>query len=379
MELTPRQLEAVALLKTGRIGVITGGPGTGKTTVLKAVANVSDIWSVFAAPTGKAAKRIAEVTGVTASTIHRMLGSLIDTPGTHKLAFNRIIVDEASMVDVELASALLCAVADGAAVFFVGDVDQLPSVGPGNFFEDLIASGTVPVVRLDTVHRAAKDSWVCANAPRILFGDIDVAPADDFEYVQVHDSASMHSAVLEHILPLYRSKAVAQLLIPQKGGPMGTAMLNSKIQGRLFPRRRDVWKVGHQEIGVGDSVIHTKNNYTLEVFNGETGVVHELSRSTMTVDFEDRLVMYSIREAQDLMLSYALTIHKAQGSEWDTIVVVCHSTHSYMLNQRLLYTAVTRAKKRVVLIGDDMGLEHALSKESLEKRNTALKEMLTCK
>src|SRR5690606_5131007 len=121
----------------------------------------------------------------------------------------------------------------------------------------------------------------------------------------------------------------SQLLIPQKGGPMGTAMLNSKIQGRLFPRRRDTWKVGHQEIGVGDSVIHTKNNYTLEVFNGETGVVHELSRSTMTVDFDDRLVMYSIREAQDLMLSYALTIHKAQGSEWDTVVVVCHSSHSY--------------------------------------------------
>lgn len=384
MELNDQQLRAADMMRSKgnnrtRIGVLTGGPGTGKTTVLKSVADASDLNCVFAAPTGKAAKRIAEVTRAQASTIHRLLGQeRLNCHIEHmeKLPHTRIIVDEASMLDVNLAARLLAAVADHASIFFVGDVNQLPSIGAGSFLDDLIESGVVPVVRLTEVHRSAAESWVVRNAPLVIQQRVpDLEWAEDFEYHEASSEFAVGEAVLNVAMNALRAKESIQILTPQRAGNIGTMALNNRIQSRLFKKRKTL-RVKGQEIGPGDNIIQTWNNYDLEVFNGEAGVVLEVTKSGCTVDFEGRSVVYSLDEAQDIMLAYALTIHKSQGSEWDNVVVVCHSAHSYMWNPRLLYTALTRARKKVILVGDDAGISVACSDKRTLERTTTMKDRI---
>lgn len=382
MELTDLQKQAVDMIRgenRPRIGVITGGPGTGKTTILREVADAYSLDTVFAAPTGKAAKRISEVTGATSATIHRMLGvgRLQWRTPPDPLPFKTVIVDEASMLDVDLGHHLMRHIGKNTSVFFVGDVNQLPSVGPGTFLNDIIECGRVPVVRLHEVHRSAADSWVVQNAHRLLQGEmIDTEPTHDFKWRPCTTASTVVDAVIEYAVPMLESGSSVQVLSPQKSGECGVLSLNNRLQSRLF-RRRHTWEIRGQHIGKGDAVMQTRNDYKLEVFNGESGTVVDITKTDLIVDFDGRIVGYDVKTAQDLMLSYALTVHKAQGSEWDTVVLVCHSSHSFMWNRQLLYTALTRAKKKVILIGDELSVAMTCNGPmSRNTRNTMLQHYI---
>lgn len=422
MILDPSQQAAVELMLSAPIGVVTGGPGTGKTTITRAALDRMDARGesyLLAAPTGKAARRMEEATGRKASTIHRLLGYGL---GSHHadgfgggflygvdepLEANVIVIDEASMIDIELAQALLEAVHAPSRILFVGDAAQLPSVGPGRVLCDLIESGEVPVARLTKVHRAAAESWVCSQAPEVLAGQIpDLGARADFHWLERDIRDHAVDAVVGLVAgggPYYRGpslrelgvedRADVQVLVPQNVGRAGTGVLNRRLQALLNPAKgRDGWRVGGKskggvggdqdddgtvEIRIGDRVIQTRNDYLLDVMNGEVGVVEALTQGELVVRFdEERRVSYSRDSASALRLAYALTVHKYQGSEVPWAVVLCHSTHTRMLTRQLLYTAITRAKKGVVLVGDRLGIERAVKNERDRKRYTGLVDRL---
>lgn len=377
MNLDPDQEAAVQLILTARLGVVTGGPGVGKTTcLLEAVKRLKARGTSvgLCAPTGKASRRMSEVTGEDAMTIHRLLkwwNGSFQHDRDHPLPYDVVIVDEASMLDVFLADALMDAIGPRTRLVLVGDVDQLPPVGPGAVFADIIRSCAAPVVRLTQVHRAARDSWVCRNAPRVLRGDpVELDRRPDFRFWPASTPADV-VAVAEH---LATESPGSQLLIPQRPGPCGGNVLNEVLQGALNPALRGTPTIGKAPhlIRAGDRVIQTRNNYDLMVLNGDVGTVADLDQKSVLVDMPDGQVRYNRMHAADLELAYALTVHKFQGSEHDHVIVVCHSTHSFMLSRRLFYTAITRAKKRIDIIGDAKGVRRAVSNARDEKRNGAL-------
>lgn len=406
--LDPSQERAVELVCKAPIGIVTGGPGTGKTTCLRAALGRlerdrgQDYAIALASPTGKAARRMTEATGCEAQTVHRLLewsrhdydtepGRAVYRPHFLRNARNPldedlVVVDEASMLDTELAAALLDAIdVTRTRLILVGDVDQLPSVGPGRVFADLIASDRVPVARLTTLHRAAAESWVCTQAPAVLGGRVpDLRMRADFEWIEREHRDDAVEAVID-VAQRFAPEDGAQVLVPQNVGPAGAELLNRKLQPLLNPAATGAgWKVGGQDaqqtLRVGDRVIQTKNDYDIGIFNGETGVVRAIvagdgdgDAARLDVDFGDgRVIAYSRDAAKSLRLSYALTIHKSQGSEWPWVIVLAHSTHTRMLDRSLLYTAITRAKKGVVLVGDRLGLERAVRNTGATSRNTTL-------
>lgn len=395
--LDPSQRRAVDLACTATLGIITGGPGTGKTTCLRYALDILDDRGEsyeLAAPTGKAAKRMQETTGRwTARTIHRLLEYHPhhgwQRNRRHPLDTDVVIVDESSMIDVELAARLTDAIdVTRTRLIMIGDANQLPPVGPGRVFGDLVDSGLVPTVRLQTLHRAALESWVCQNAPRVLTGEmLELKPRRDFLWVEVEHAAD----VLEHVrrmvvehLPEYAGLD-AQALIPQRPGVAGILAANRVLQHALNPRadgtpylqRGREGDDDRAELRVGDRVIQTRNDYAIEVFNGEVGAITDIAAGHVRVDFAGReIVTYTLEQANALELAYALTVHRAQGSEFPWVVAVCHSTHSYVLSRQLLYTAITRAKVGVVLIGDDRGLHRALSDARPPTRHTTLIERI---
>jgi exodeoxyribonuclease V alpha subunit len=375
------QRAAVEMIRTAPVCVVTGGAGVGKTTcmleALRAVEMTGDEVELCA-PTGKAAKRLSEATRREARTIHRLLGWngwQFEHDATDPLDADLVIVDEASMVDVELGAALMNALKHGARIAFVGDANQLPSVGPGRMLADLIAGG-VPTVRLTQVHRAAAQSWVCTQSPRVLEGGpIDLADRDDFRWRAYGDDIDDLKSLAAHAVAL--AGQGFQILAPQRPGLVGIHTLNRAAQAQLNPHGRRAFVGGEddrRELRVGDKAIHKKNDYRLGVFNGETGVVVDVN--PIEVDFGDRVVEYDALAACSLRLAYALTIHSSQGSEWGDVAVVCHSTHTRMLTRQLLYTALTRAKKRVALIGNEKGLRVALTNDRDERRNTELAALI---
>lgn len=405
LHLDPSQERAVELVCTAPLGVVTGGPGTGKTTCLRVALDRLERRGAIvklASPTGKAARRLEEATGRSASTLHRLLEYHPAAPPPHflrtaaaPLECDLVVVDETSMLDVELADALLSAVQSPTRLVFVGDADQLPSVGPGRVFADLITSARVPVARLTTLHRAAAESWVCSQAPEVLAGRVpDLRPRKDFLWVEQSDRARAVDALLELVTGTLPRSGVsdAQVLVPQNVGPAGAELLNRVLQGALNDRAPGSgWKVGREtELRVGDRVIQTRNDYTLRdshggegVFNGEVGRVARIDNENgwLTVDFDagsdsERLVHYDRDRAGALALAYALTGHRAQGSEWPWVVVLVHSTHTRMLTRQWLYTAVTRARQGVVIVGDRLGIERAVKNVSDARRNTSLVERL---
>jgi exodeoxyribonuclease V alpha subunit len=369
------------------IGIITGGPGTGKTTTLKKALRDVRLMSknvVLVAPTGKAAKRMTEVVGMDASTIHRLTGFNGEQYGTDQLPHDLYIADEASMVDAQMLYHLLVVMKKGARLRLIGDADQLPSVGAGSVLRDLLDTNSVPVVRLKTLHRSAAESWICSNAPKILAGEMfDTTKRDDFEAFEMDSSYDVidlaKQLMVHHKINFFLGRF--QLLTPMNVGDLGTEVLNHEIASELNPNRLEgdhielaVPRASMQQFaGVGDKVIHVQNNYILNVFNGELGVIDRIAEGKVFVKYPGRFVEYpQLVAMHQLRLAYALTVHKAQGSEWESIGVICHGMHIRMWSRQLLYTAVTRAKRGVTLIGNEEGIGIALAQNKPRERFTTL-------
>jgi exodeoxyribonuclease V alpha subunit len=409
VKLAPEQRKAVEEAARRQVLVITGGPGVGKTTIVRAILSVfarARVEVRLAAPTGRAAKRMTEATGVEATTLHRLLEFEPKT-ATFKRDQNRpldagaVIVDEASMLDLPTADALLRAVAPGSRLVLVGDVDQLPSVGPGAVLRDVIASGVVPCVRLREIFRQAARSLIVTNAHRINDGEAPLAPvpgADaDFFIVERRDPDRARETLLELVTSRIPNRfgldpvRDVQVLTPMNRGPAGAIALNAALQEALNPGGTSLVR-GARTFRVGDKVMQLRNDYDRNVFNGDVGFIAGIddgtsaatprrgqqqgAEVTMTVRFDDREVPYDASELDALGLAYACTVHKSQGSEYPAVVLPLLTTHFVMLSRNLLYTAVTRGKRLVVLVSDPRALELALSARRREDRRTRLSERL---
>lgn len=392
VELAPAQRDAVALAARAPVMVLTGGPGTGKTTIVRAlVALLKPAGPVaLAAPTGRAARRMAEATGEEAATLHRLLGY---RPGEgfrrgddEPLEASAVIVDEASMVDMALMLALLRAITPGTRLVLVGDADQLPSVGAGDVLADLLGAGTVPHVRLTEIFRQAEQSRIVVEAHRVLSGQAPRAPDDvgqsDFFVVSATDPGQaadlIRQLVAERIPRRFGLDAVddVQVLTPMHRGLCGASQLNVMLQEALNPHG-EPFERGNRRFRVGDKVMQTRNDYDKEVFNGDLGRVTARAAKGVVVDFDGRVVSYEGEAVDDLVLAYACTVHKSQGSEYPAVVVPVLTEHWVMLQRNLLYTAITRGKRLVVLVAQPKALWRAARNADGVQRHTRLAARLT--
>ncbi len=392
LALSDSQSEALKLALESKLLVITGGPGVGKTTLVKAILSVlrsRKMKIALAAPTGRAAKRLSESTGLEAKTIHRLLEF---DPRAYDFRHNRqkplaadlVVVDESSMIDISLMNKLLSALPDSAALILVGDVDQLPSVGPGAVLEDSIASGVVPVVRLTEIFRQAARSNIVFNAHRINQGEIPLNHhgdhLDDFFFVPAEEPEDIRQKLLEVVLKRIPAKfgldsvRDIQVLTPMNRGGLGTVSLNALLQHALNPASgKNITRFGSR-YAAGDKVIQLVNNYDKEVFNGDIGVITSIDEENRVVgvDFDRRHVDYEFGELDELALAYATSIHKSQGSEYPAVVILLAMQHYMLLRRKLLYTAVTRGKKLVMIIGQPKALAMAVQKGDASGRLTNL-------
>ncbi len=393
--LAAEQRMAVEQAARQRVLVVTGGPGVGKTTILRAILSLLERAGIgvrLAAPTGRAAKRMGEATGTEATTIHRLLEfdpktGAFKRNASHTLEAGAVIVDEASMLDLPMADALAQAVAPGTRLVLVGDVDQLPSVGPGAVLRDVIASGGVACVRLKHIFRQAARSLIVTNAHRINEGEVPVSggpTADtDFFIVDRRDPDRARETIVElvasripHRFGLDPVRDV-QVLTPMNRGPSGASALNEALQAALNPAGPGLVR-GARTYRVGDKIMQLRNDYEKNVYNGDVGVVRGIDseEGSMTARFDDREVGFDAPDLDDIALAYACTIHKSQGSEYPAVVVPLLTTHFIMLTRNLLYTAVTRGKRLVVLVADPRALELALSHYRRDERRTHLADRL---
>jgi exodeoxyribonuclease V alpha subunit len=392
LTLAPRQRQAVEAMAKHPASVITGGPGVGKTTIVRAAVDVferSKLRVSLAAPTGRAAKRLSQATGRDASTIHRLLefdprALRFQRHADHPLEADVVIVDESSMIDVSLAAALVSALPNAARLVVVGDADQLQSVGAGAFLRDLIASRAVPVVRLDEIFRQANESRIVVNAHRILRGEPpESAGRDDeradFFVVERRDPTAAADTLLELVLERIPRRfgflpgRDSQVLAPMHRGPAGTIVLNERLQQALNPGGRVIAPSGGR-LRVGDRVMQMRNDHQREVYNGDLGVISGLDDETGSVRvlFDQREVEYEAADLDALALAYATSIHKSQGSEYPAVVIPLLTQHFVMLSRNLLYTAVTRARRLCVLVADPKALRLALAEVRQEERLTGL-------
>ena len=387
------QSQAILEALTSRILVLTGGPGTGKTTTTLGMITALKEQKkriLLAAPTGRAAKRLSEATGMEAKTIHRLL-EVKPPEGYQKnednpLRGDVLIVDECSMIDLMLMYHLLKAVPDSMSLILVGDVDQLPSVGAGNVLRDIIDSAQFPVVRLARIFRQAQKSRIIMNAHRINQGqmpDLSNGRESDFFFMQEEDpqqtTATITSLVRTKLPQYYKIPASRiQVLTPMQRGVVGAVNLNQTLQEAINPGSEGLRRGGY-EFRAGDKVMQIRNNYEKEVFNGDIGMVETLDpeEKTLQVRFDDRSVVYDISELDELVLAYATTIHKSQGSEYPIVVMPVLMNHYIMLQRNLIYTGVTRAKKILVMVGTKKALSYAIRNVTVTGRNTLLKERLT--
>lgn len=387
------QLEAIRAAVSSKIMVLTGGPGTGKTTTtmgIIAAYRAAGCRIVLAAPTGRAAKRMSEATGMEAKTIHRLLEYKPPEGYQRKeenpLEGDVLILDECSMIDIMLMYNLLKAMPEQMTLIMVGDTDQLPSVGAGNVLKDIISSGRIPVVRLSRIFRQARGSRIIMNAHRINKGEqIDMRGGRDSDFFFAAKETNEEVVELlvkyctENLPRYYHVDALQdiQVLTPMQRGVCGAANLNQVLQeamnpGSIFLRR------GGTQYRLHDKVMQIRNDYDKEVFNGDIGVINhvDMEERELTVNFDGREVVYDVSELEELTLAYATTIHKSQGSEYPIVVMPFTMSHYVMLQRNLLYTGVTRAKKILVLIGEKKAVWYAVKNETTADRNTKLAERL---
>ena len=423
MELDEWQAEAVRQAATHGLFVLTGGPGTGKTTTIRAMISyfVGEGYDIFlAAPTGRAAKRMSETTGYEAKTIHRMLevngamseaeesakqiGGMFERNETNPLEADVIIIDEMSMVDITLLYALLKAVGAGTRLILVGDVNQLPSVGPGNVLRDIIASGCFPVVTLQKIFRQASQSDIIVNAHKINDGEHIALDnkSKDFFLLKRYDADVIINVMLQLVkqkMPRYvdATSYDIQVLTPTRKGLLGVERLNTILQQYLNPpaKQKKEHQVGDRIFREGDKVMQIRNNYQLEweirsryglaidkglgVFNGDVGIIQEINDYSSTVSVlydENRLVQYPFKGLDELELAYAITIHKSQGSEYPAVVMPLLPGPRMLMNRNLLYTAVTRARKCITIVGDENVFYQMVDNTTQQRRYSGLQERI---
>ena len=390
--LAPMQKQAIKCAAENKVIVITGGPGTGKTTIINAILkifSVLDVRVLLAAPTGRAAKRMSEASSHEAKTIHRMLEYSLQKGGFQRneenpLDCDVLIIDEASMIDTVLMYHLLKAVPSGATLILVGDVNQLPSVGPGNVLRDIIASGAVPVVQLSEIFRQAQHSLIIVNAHKINNGIMPSlklpGPYSDFYFIEQEDPEEVLKIIIElvaeRIPRRFKLDPVdgIQVLTPMHKGTVGVARLNTELQESLNPGNSGLLR-GSKGLRVKDKVMQIRNNYDKEVFNGDMGRVRsiDLENQVVTISFDNRDVDYDFTELDEISLAYAVSVHKAQGSEYPAVVIPVLTQHYALLQRNLIYTAVTRARGLVVMVGTKKALAVAIKNNKTERRYTYLR------
>lgn len=393
---TEKQLDAVRASLEQKVLVVTGGPGTGKTTIINgiiAIARKTGQKVLCAAPTGRAAKRMTEATGVESRTIHRLLeynprdlssGTGFKRNESNLLDAGLVIIDEASMIDAPLMHHLLKAIPVEATLILVGDIDQLPSVGPGNVLKDIIASGCVSTVRLTEIFRQSQKSMIIVNAHRMNRGQMPVfEEGPDFVFIEEDDP----EAVLQHIIELctrtipartgFRALDDIQILTPMHRGVVGVTNINERLQEVLNRSRDSVSRAGRL-FKPADKVIQTRNNYEKDVYNGDIGKIAGIDKEiqAVRVDFDGRIVTYDFNELDELILAYAISVHKSQGSEYPAVIVPVLTQHYLLLQRNLIYTAVTRGKKLVYLVGTKKALSIAVHNDKTRKRYSLLKNRL---
>lgn len=386
------QVEAIWQAIASKVMVLTGGPGTGKTTTTKAIIAAlqsAGMRILLAAPTGRAAKRMSEATGMEAKTIHRLLEynpqDGYKRNDENPLEGDALIVDECSMIDIILMNNLTKALPTTMRLVLVGDIDQLPSVGAGNVLRDIIDSGVIPVVRLTRIFRQAQSSRIVMSAHAInrgCFPDISNGQHTDFFFMKQEEpekvAETIVSLVRDRLPKAYRQpNANIQVLTPMQRGVVGAANLNVALQQALNHNTAALVRGGYT-FKEGDRVMQLRNNYDKDVYNGDLGYVRsvDMEERTLTVDFDGQMVEYEASELDELTLAYATTIHKSQGSEYPIVVMPVLMTHYVMLQRNLIYTGITRAKKICVLVGQTKALAYAIHNMKVLKRNTRLKERL---
>lgn len=394
IDLSQEQQKGILTALQHKITIITGGPGTGKTTLIKEMLTILERGKVsfkLAAPTGRAAKRMTESTGRYATTIHRLLEFDVSTMRFTHNEHNAIntevlIIDEASMIDIFLAHAIVKALPFNARLLLIGDIDQLPAVGAGNFLNDLIASDTIPTIRLQRIFRQARDSLIIINAHRVNQGEFplthDPQARRDFVFIKENDPA----ATITHLKRILFSDLAkhgiepskATILVPMNRGVVGTQVLNQQLQELLNPGEQESVTRHATIFKKGDRVMQIRNNYDKNVFNGDTGIIQAIDaeEKTVIIHYGERPVTYSFDELDELVLAYAVSVHKSQGSEYPAVIIPLFMQHFTLLQRNLLYTAITRAKKVCFMIGQPKAIAIALHNNKGIQRTTFLKKFL---